>query len=322
MRSPLKFIASLCLAAMVASTQAQVYPDRPIKIIVPQAAASGADVLARMLADALGPRLGQSVVVENRPGANGILAANALKSDTSAGHVLMLAGYSVLTLNPSLYKNLSYEPFKDFSFIAPIAETRFVLLASLQSGLHRMDELIAKAKAQPGRVNYASAGAGNSSHLAAEMLMDRLGITMTHVPYKGSTPILTAMMAGEVDVTVGIPNSSAQLVKAGKLTAIAALGAERLPEFPDVPTLRELRLDVPDMPGWYALMGPSNMAPANVAKLNALVQDFLKDPEVRKRLVAASLAPIPGSAERIRNQGLEESKVWGELITRKQIELQ
>lgn len=298
------------------------YPNRPIKIVVPQAVASGGDVLARLMAERISPKLGQSIVVENRPGANGVIAANMVKNDTSAGYTLLLTGVSVLSFNQSLYKDLPYKPFTDFAYIAPIADTSFVLIASKASGINSLKEFVEKAKKGAGAVTYGSAGVGNSTHLASEMIADRIGVKLTHVPYKGSTPIYTAMQAGEVDVSVGIPNSAVPLIKDGRVTALAAMSEQRLPELPNLPTFRELGYDMPIMPGWYALVGPANMKPENVAKLNKAVQDFLNDPEVGAKLVGMSLIPSPGSPEQIKTRAMKDARTWGDLIVKNKIEIQ
>lgn len=312
---------AMALSPLVAFAQDN-YPNRPIKIVIPQAAASGGDVLARMMAEKIGPKLGQSLVVDNRPGANGVIAANMVKNDTSAGYTLLLTGVSVLSFNQSLYKDLSYKPFTDFAYIAPVADTAFVFMASKASGITSIKDFVEKAKKGNGLVNYGSAGIGNSTHLATEMIADRTGVKLTHIPYKGSTPIYTAMLAGEVATSVGIPNAAVPFLKDGRVTGLAAMSEQRLPELPDLPTFKELGYDMPVMPGWYALVGPANMKPEHVAKLNRLVQEFLNDPEVRAKLIGMSLTPTPGTPEQIKARAMRDAKTWGELIVKNKIEIQ
>jgi len=315
--------AAAAVSPLIAGAQAQdAYPNRPIRIIVPQAAASGGDILARMMAEKIGPRIGQSMVVENRPGANGVLAANLVKGDTSGGYTLLLTGVSVLSFNQSLYKQLPYRPFTDFAYIAPVADTAFVFVASKASGITNLKEFAERAKKREGSVNYASAGVGNSSHLAAEMIADRMGVKLTHVPYKGSTPIFTALQAGEVEVTVGIPNSSGPFIRDGRLAGLAVMGEQRLPDLPNVPTFKELGYDVPSMPGWYALVGPANMKPEHVSKLNQHVQEFLKDPEIRTKMTGMALTPLAGTAEQIKARAMKDAEIWGDLIRKTRIELE
>lgn len=314
--------AALSLAALSGVSAQDAYPTRPVRVVVPQAAGSGGDVLARMLADHLAPKLGQPVVVENRPGANGIIAANAVKADASGGHVLLLTGVSVLAFNPSLYKDLPYKPFSDFAYIAPIADTGFVFVASKASGITSLADFIDKARKANGALTYGSAGVGNSAHLAAEMIANRTGVKLTHVPYKGSTPILTALLGGEVATTVGIPSSSVPLIRDGKATPLAVMGEQRLRELPEVPTFKELGFDMPTMPGWYALLGPATMKPEHIARVNRLVQDFLGDPEVRAKLIGMFLIPSPGTPEQIKARAMRDAEVWGDLIAKQKIEVQ
>jgi tripartite-type tricarboxylate transporter receptor subunit TctC len=310
----------LVLSPLVCFAQ-DSYPNRPIRIVVPQAAASGGDVLARLMAEKIGPKLGQPIVIENRPGANGVIAAEMIKNDTSAGYTLLLTGVSVLSFNQSLYKDLPYKPFSDFAYIAPVADTSFVLLASKASGINSVKDFVEKSKGEK-TLHYGSAGVGNSGHLAMEMIADRTGVMLTHVPYKGSTPIYTALLTGEVDFTMGIPNAAVSYIKDGRVSGLAAMSEQRLPELPNVPTFKELGIDMPVMPGWYALVGPANMKLENVTKLNKLVQDFLNDPEVRAKLVSMSLTPSPGSPEQIRTRAMRDAKVWGDLIAKNKIEIQ
>jgi tripartite-type tricarboxylate transporter receptor subunit TctC len=311
---------AIALAPVAAFAQDN-YPNRPIRIVIPQAAASGGDVLGRMMAEKIGPRLGQPLVVENRPGANGVIAANLVKNDTSGGYTLLLTGVSVLSFNQSLYKDLSYKPFTDFTYIAPVADTAFVFMASKGSGITSIKDFVEKAKKGNGAVTYGSAGIGNSTHLATEMIADRTGVKLTHVPYKGSTPIYTAMLSGEVATSVGIPNAAVPFIKDGRVTGLAAMSEQRLPELPNLPTFKELGYDMPVMPGWYALVGPANMKPEHVTRLNRLVQDFLNDPEVRAKLIAMSLTPTPGTPEQIKTRAMRDAQTWGELIVKNKIEI-
>lgn len=315
-------VGGTIVISSVATLAQDSFPSRPVRIVIPQAAASGADVLARMMAEKIGPKLGQPLVVENRPGANGVIAANLVKNDTSGGHTLLLTGVSVLSFNQWLYNDLPYKPFSDFTYIAPVADTAFVFMASKASGINSFKEFVDKAKKGNGAVSYGSAGIGNSTHLATEMIADRIGVKLTHVPYKGSTPIYTAMLAGEVATSVGIPNAAVPLLRDGRVTGLAAMSEQRLPELPDLPTLKELGYDVPVMPGWYALVGPANMKPEHVSKLNKLVQDFLMDPEVRNKLIGMSLTPTPGTPEQIKARAMNDAKTWGELIVKNKIQLQ
>lgn len=311
----------ISMLAAFAPAMAGSFPDRPIKIVVPQPAASGGDVLARMLAEKMSADLGKPVVVENRPGANGLLAADLVKSDTSRGYTLMLTGVSVLSFNGALYKNLPYRPFEDFSFIASIADTSFILVASRKSEIKTVRDLRDRAMENPNLLTYASAGVGNSSHLAAEMIMRSMGIRLLHVPYRGSAQILNALTSGEVDLTVGIPSSSLPLLKEGRITALAVMGSDRIQELPQVPTLKESGFEIPSMPGWYALVGPANIPADIIQQLSDTVRRFVASPDTQEKLRNMSLTPSFSTSQEIRARAVEDARVWGGFIRENGIQL-
>lgn len=309
----------LGFAAAPASAQ-DVYPSRPIRLVVPQSAGSGGDVVARLLGERIGQTLGQSVVIDNRPGANGIIGASYVAKQPADGYTVMLAGVSQVSFNQHLYASLPYDAQKDFTFISPVVDTPFVLVASKASGIDSIKHFVEKARTKPGGLSYGSAGVGNSTHLAMEMLADKLGLKLTHVAYKGSGPALTGVIGGEVDAMVSVLGAALPQITGGNVVPLAILGQQRASQLPNVPTAREAGVDVPVMPGWYALLGPANMDPKIVNRLNAAVQSFLNDPQVRTKLASLYLDPLTGSADAIRKRALTDSRVWGDFIARRGIQ--
>ena len=306
------FIAAFAFTALTAI--AQDYPARPIKIVVPQAPGSGADVVARMLADSMGKDLGQPVVVDNRPGANGIVASSLVAKEPPDGYTLLQTSVSLVSFNQYIYKNMGFDPIKDFTFIAPLADASFVVVASNASGIKTWGEFIARARANPDAVTFGSAGAGNSTHLYAEMIARRAGVKLRHIPYKGSGPALLAIVAGEIDVMVSPTVVAAGQLTGGKLVPLAQSGDVRSPLLANVALLKDLSPDVPPLPGWYALIGPAKMDGRIVQKLAASVNRFLADPAVQSKLRSQFLEPIPGTPEGIKKRGETEAALWGALI--------
>jgi tripartite-type tricarboxylate transporter receptor subunit TctC len=298
------------------------FPTQPVRLIVSQAAGSNTDVVARLMAEPMARKLGQPVVVENRAGANGVIATTYIKQQRPDGHTIALVGVSLLTFNPYLYSNLPYDPARDFTYIAPVSDTPFVLVVSLKSGITSLADFVARAKTQPGRLTFSSAGIGNSTHLATEMLADRTGIQLTHVPYAGTTQALTAVMTGEVDAMISVLGNALPQIRDRSLVPLAAVAAARSPDLPDLPTLTEAGVNAPVMPGWLALVGPAGMPELVVMLLNSAVREALADPAVTRNMVASNIVPIPGSAEDIRGRVARDGDVWGGFIRTKNLRVE
>jgi tripartite-type tricarboxylate transporter receptor subunit TctC len=310
-------LIALNLAALAATDTAQgqgTFPSQPVRLVVPQSAGSGGDIVARLLADPLARALGQPVVVDNKPGANGVVATNYLKQQRADGHTVMLAGVSMMSFNPHLYRDLAYDPLRDFTYLAPVVDTPFVLVASRRSGITSLAQLIERAKARPDELTFSSAGIGNSTHLATEMMADRAGIRLTHIPYNGSGPALTSVVSGQTDQLTSVLGTALPLIRAGQVVALAVVRGERTPQLPEVPTLREAGVDAPVMPGWFALVGPAGMPEEPVARLNSAIRAALEDPAVRRRLAEMDLEPMLGTPASVRQSAETDSAVWGEFI--------
>ncbi|WP_198970512.1 Bug family tripartite tricarboxylate transporter substrate binding protein [Xylophilus sp. ASV27] len=312
----------LCAFAVAASllaapVYAQAVLPRPIKFVVPQPPGSGPDTLARTLADVLARKLGQSVVVENRPGANGTLAAAYVLSQPADGLTLFLAGVSNMSWNPHLYQSLRHQPARDFTGVAVIADTPFVTVVAPSLGVKTLPELIAMAKADPKRLSFASAGIGNSTHLATELLMLRTGIQMQHVPISGAggPNAVTSVMAGDTPVMTTVPVGVVPLVKTGKLVALAVTGERRLPQLPDVPTFKELGIDM-EVPGWYSVVTRAGVPGDTIARLNAEINAALDTPEMKERLAGQMLTAVRSTPADVLKLTQRDSAAWGPLIDR------
>jgi tripartite-type tricarboxylate transporter receptor subunit TctC len=311
----------LALAFGAGPVAAQDFPNRPIKLVIPQAPGSGADVVGRMLADFMSKDLKQSVVVDNKPGANGIIASQLVQKEPADGYTLLLTSVSLVSFNQFLYKNVPYDPLKDFTFVAPVADASFVLVASTNSGIKSWDDLVKKAKAAPDTVTYASAGTGNSTHLYTEMIALQSGFKLRHIPYKSSGPALMAVVGGETDVMTVVTATGLSQIKAGKVVGLAQSGATRSPQLPNLPTLKELAPNIPALPGWYALVGPARMDAKVTQKVAASVNNFLADPVMKQKLIDQFLFPIPGTPADIQKRAEAEAKIWGGLIRDLKIEI-
>lgn len=303
----------LTSASFFSLAAAQEFPTRPIKLVIPQAPGSGADVVGRMLAEHMTNSLKQTVIVDNKPGANGIIASQLVQREPADGYTLMLTSVSLVSFNQFLYK-MPYDPLKDFTFISPVADAGFVLVASLNSGIKSWADLLKQAKAKPDDIKFASAGVGNSTHLYSEMIGLRSGVKLRHIPYKSSGPALLAVVSGEADLMTVTTATGLSQIKGDKVVALAQSGETRSPQLPDVPLLKELAPNLPALPGWYALIGPAKMDPKVTDKIALAVNQFLTDPPTAKKLTDLFLFPIPGTPADIQKRAENEAKTWGSLI--------
>ena len=298
------FLMSCVLAttALGNSALAQTYPDRPIKLIVPFAPGGATDILGRLLATALTDKLGQSVIVENKPGAGTALAAAAVAKMPGDGYNLLLASSSTLTLNPVVRQTLGYDPVTSFTPIAQVADMGLVLVANTNTAGDTLKDVLARAKAEPGKYAYGSFGAGSSVHFGGEMLKSVSGTDLLHVPFNGSAPSLTALIGGQVQLAVDTVVASTPFIKSGKIKAIAVLSPTRSSLLPGVPTVAESGYPGFDMSTWFAVMAPANLpAPVRI-KLESAMASVMATPELRKKLNDLGLIPAyaPGQSVKTR----------------------
>lgn len=298
------------------------WPTRPIKLVVPQGPGSGSDVIARLLGEQLAQYLKQPVIIENNPAANGLVAMGTVAKAQADGYTLVLAGVSQLAFNPALYKDLPYNPAKDFTYLSPVADTPFVLVTSNKSSIKTFPQFIEQAKKKNGELTYGSAGIGNSTHIAMELIAVNAGVKLTHVPYKGSAAALAAVLAGEIDAMVSVVAPALAQVQAGRVNAVAVLGASRIAQWPQVPTIREAGLDIPPMPGWYAIVGPAGLNAKVVATFNMAMQKVMADASVRTKLADLSLPPMSGGEPEIRRRAMADLAFWSDFIRKNNIRVE
>lgn len=306
--------AAAGLACLLVTGANAAYPDKPIKLVVPQAAGGGTDVIGRLWADHMSRQLKTPVVVENRPGANGILASSYVAKQPADGYTVLVSGISYLAFNPHMYKDLPYQPARDFEGVSLLVNTPFLLVTSQQTGARSLDDLAKMARARPEDLNFASAGKGNSTHLVVEMLAKRLDIKLTHVPYNGAAAGLTSVMANQTELMADVLNTAAVQANAGKVVPLAVVGARRAASVPNVPTLAELGLADFPLPGWYALVAPKGTPPAAIERLNAETRRFFDDPAVKARLQELQLEPLPSTPQTVGEWTQRDSNTWGPLI--------
>ncbi len=280
---------ALCalLAGASGPAQAQPYPAKPVRIIVPYPAGGGIDVLSRLVGARLAQRFNQPVVIENKPGAGTIVAAESVARAAPDGTTLMVTTDATISINPHLYAKLPYDPVKDFAPITQLVFLNQLLVANAALPVSNLKELIAYAKAQPGKLNYASYGIGSQPHLAMEIFKNQSGTDIVHVPYKGIPQAVPAAIAGEVQLTFSGAASAQAHIKAGRLKALAIGGAARLPLMPEVPTFAEQGFaDVPAN-AWFGLFAPAGTPREVIATLHAEVTRVLRDPEFLQKEIAA-----------------------------------
>lgn len=310
-------LCALGAAALVGQgALAQSYPSKPVTLVVGFAPGGSADILARLVAQKLTQRLGQSVIVENRPGAGATIAAAAVAAAPGDGHTLLLvtSGHAG---SAALYPKLSYDPVRSFAPVVKIGGTPVVIVAPSAGPFHSLKDVLAQARQQPGKLNYAAGGGGATvTALAAEYVKSAASVYMVNIPYKGSGPALTALLAGEVDLGFEIPTSALPHIRSGKLRALAVSSKVRSAVLPDVPTIAEQGLANFDVVGWFGLMAPAATSPAVVSRLNREVRALLEAPDVKEKLAALGVEPGGGSPEEFSQLVLADTRRAGQAIRR------
>jgi len=312
-----KLLTTLVLAVGLASTTlaptfAQSWPQKPIKMIVPFPAGGGTDVVARIVAKYLTDRLGQTVFVENRGGANGAIGLQALKQSAPDGYTIAMTSDTPMTVNPWIYKNLPYEPLRDFIPVTSTIRLPSMLAVHPSLPVRSVAELIALAKSKPGGLTYASAGVGNFSHLEAELFSIATGVKMLHVPYKGTGPSAMGLIGGEVQL--GFNNVSTLLphAQAGKLVALAVAEPKRMPELPDIPAIAET---VPgfEMAPWVGIIAPAGTPKTIVDRLTKEILAVMRDPAAVKQFTEQQLVVMTLEQDRFRDLIKKDLEKWGKV---------
>jgi tripartite-type tricarboxylate transporter receptor subunit TctC len=298
------------IAVLVCSTAAAAdYPNKPIRFVVPFPPGGSADILARTVGDKLATALRQPVVVENKPGAGGIVGAEAVAKSAPDGYTLLFANTNI-AINPSLYRSLPYDAEKAFLPVVQLVSVPNLLLVAEDVPVNSVADLIALAKAKPGTLNYASAGNGTFPHLAIELFKLQAGVFLMHVPYKGAAPALNALLAKEVQVLSNDLLNALPLVKAGKIKALAITGNVRSATIPEIPTMAEAGLKNYAAVGWQGVMVPAGTPAAIVARLNSEINKALKDVGLRDRLSAQGLEVVGGTAQQFAEFVRRDTERW------------
>jgi tripartite-type tricarboxylate transporter receptor subunit TctC len=307
-------LVAVATLVLCGSAAAQDYPARPITLVVPYAAGGGNDVMARIVAERMSKSLGQQIVIENKGGAGGSIATRQIAKAAPDGYTLGLGGTGTLAINPTLYPNVGYDPRKDFAPVGLIATSALVVLVHPTVQATTIPELIALAKREPGKLNYASAGAGSGIHLGSELFAHMAGISLTHIPYKGSSPALTDLLGGHVAIYLSSLPPAIALVKEGRVRALAVTGPQRSPIFPDLPTVAEAALPGYEAVLHYGIVAPAGTPQTIVDKLNAALLTALAEPDVRERIIADGAEPLPTTpAEYAADIDREETK-WSKIV--------
>ncbi|OGA26489.1 MAG: hypothetical protein A3I01_10010 [Betaproteobacteria bacterium RIFCSPLOWO2_02_FULL_65_24] len=287
------------LGILAFAAQAQTFPSKPIRLIVPFPPSSGLDTMGRLVSQKMSESFGQPVVVENRAGANGMIGSEFVARAAPDGYTLSLGTSSTHGSAPYVIKNLTYDPVKDFTPIATAVTTVIVVAAANAFPANSIREAIDYAKRNPGKVTYSTSGVGGALHMVAEMFEAQFGVHLVHIPYKGSAPAINAVVAGEVNLGFNGTSESVRLARAGKLKILAAAESERYAGLPDVPALAELLPGYERPPGWFAFFGPAGMARPVALRLNEAIVKGLKAPDVASKLEAQGLNVVAGSPEHL-----------------------
>lgn len=310
----LRCIAALFLVVAAASAGAQTYPAKPIRWIVPYAAGGGSDFLARTVAQTLSTQVGQPVLVDNKPGGNTALAAAETARAPADGYTVLSADNGTLVFNPVLYKSLSYNPTKDLTPVTLMGKFPMILVVGANSGIASARDFIAKAKAKPGDLSYASAGAGSPHHLAMELLKVEAGLFMVHVPYRGAAPALADVVGGQLPAMMVDLAAGAGFIKGGKVRALAVANPTRLPQLPDVPTFAELGYKNVEAAALVGVVVPSATPAEAVSTLNRQLVAAINEPSVRTRMIDFGVEPVANTPAQYAALLKSETVRWHKLI--------
>jgi len=313
--APIALAAMLALAAFVPQpAEAQTYPSKPVRLVVPYAPAGATDIIARAAAIELSKTLGQPVTVDNRPGAGGNVGAEFVAKSAPDGYTMLMSASSLHGITPFLYSKLNYDPNKDLVPVIVFASFANVLVLNPDVKANTVPELIALAKAQPGRMTCASSGSGSTIHMSCEMFKHMLGLDITHVPYKGSGPAITDLMGGQVNMMFDNIPSAISHVRGGKLRALATTGAKRAAALPDLPTMIEAGVPGYVADAWFGLVMPAGTPKEIIARMNDDGQKAAKAPDFVKRMTDLGYEIVGGTPEQMAAMIQDEIKRWGPIV--------
>jgi tripartite-type tricarboxylate transporter receptor subunit TctC len=311
----------LALAAAATAVRADDYPSHSIRLIVPFAAGGAADAIGRMLAKSVGAALGQTVVVENRTGSNGLIGTEVVASAEPDGYTLLLGQSGPISINPGIYRNLPYDPEKDLAPVTMTTAYPYLVVVNPSLGVKTLAELVALAKREPGKLNYGTTGVGSSNHLATELFDSRAGIKMTHIPYRGTALAVADLIGGQVQVVFSDPVSALGQIKAGALIALAVTSKERSPVAPDVPTVAESGYPGFDAFAWHGIMAPAHTPQPIIDRLNEVIVKTLKEPETLKLIEAQAIQPVGDSPQAFASFIRQDIAMWKQVAAEAKVEV-
>ena len=286
------FYISLLLCSINSTVSAQNYPSQPIQFIVPQTAGGGSDLLARVVAQKLGEKWNQSIIIQNRPGAGGNLGTSFVANAKPDGYTWVLGFVGSQAINPSLYKNLTWDPVKDFTPLATLATIPYVIVVNKDVPVKNLQELIALAKKQPGEINFGSGGNGTLNHLYGAMLASQAKINIPHIPYRGVEPAMTDLIGGRIQIIFGTIPSSIGHIRSGAVRAIAVINPQRSPLLADVPTVGEAGISGFEQPPWFGILGPAGIPKNVVEKINRDINSLLSQKELIDKFAELGIRPF------------------------------
>jgi tripartite-type tricarboxylate transporter receptor subunit TctC len=311
----------LVTALAAAATHADDYPSHPIRLIVPYAAGGGADSVARVIAKRVSETIGQAIVIENRSGAGSIIGTEFVNKSDPDGYTLLLGQSGPISINPAVYKNLPYDPVKDFAPVTMTTSYPYIMVVSATLGVKTLQEFVALAKRKPGELNYGTTGVGAANHLVTELFDSRAGIKMTHIPYRGTALAVTDLLAGQVQMVFADPISALSQINAGSLIALAVTSKERSPVAPAVPTISESGYPGFDAIAWHGILAPANTPRAIINKLNAEIVAALKDLETKALLEKQAMQTVGSSPEAFASFIKQDIAVWKDVAEQAKVEV-
>ena len=312
---------TLAAALAAGTTHADDYPSRPIRLIVPYAAGGGADSVARIVAKRISESIGQTIVIENRGGAGSIIGTELVKNSNPDGYTLLLGQSGPISINPAIYKDLPYDPLKDFVPISMTTAYPYIMVVSPALGVKTVNEFVALAKSRPGQLNYGTTGVGAANHLVTALFDRRAGIEMTHIPYRGTALAVTDLLAGHVQMVFADPISALPHMNAGTLLALAVTSKDRSPVAPAVPTISESGYPGFDAIAWHGILAPANTPPAVVNKLYAEIVKALKEPETATLLEKQAMQTVGSSPQAFASFIRQDIAIWKEVADQAKVEV-
>jgi tripartite-type tricarboxylate transporter receptor subunit TctC len=321
MRRTLLSTLALALVLGLPAAHAQTWPTKPVRIVVPFSPGGFADSSARAIADRLAARLGQPVVVENRPGAGGNIGAELVAKSAPDGYTLQLAYDGTIVVNPHVYSKLGFDPIKDFAPVTKLGDAAVIVVAHPSLPANNLRELIALAKAKPGTLNFGSSGTGGSAHLACEMLNQRAGIDLIHVPYKGGGQAITDVVGGQIPLVCTAIATAQQFVKSGKLKALGLSSEKRDPTMPEVPTFAESGLPGFVVNSWVGVLAPAQTPRAIIDRLQTEIAAVLQLPDVRTRYAVLGIEPVGNKPDEYAAQIKADLENWGPVVKKANVRI-